>query len=209
MKFRALLAALPCCSSTACGGGDATPETSPRRRAARVKPPRRDRLGRNRGQNPRGRFPHGQSRTRRSRSWNMARAPARCAAHSVEPKGSSRSRAIISRPARSATNSANIRSTARSMCAPICSASAPATATFFPILDQMFKNQELARGRTSGSPAGQAMFQRMQNAKPAEVAIAFGEGLGYMNFMKQRGLPENKARACLAIRARISGSSKG
>ena len=68
------------------------------------------------------------------------------------------------------------------------------TATFFPILDQMFKNQEtlLTNAQTVG-----AKLQATPNATPNQVAMAFGEGLGLIDFMKQRGLPEPKARACL------------
>lgn len=67
-------------------------------------------------------------------------------------------------------------------------------ATFFPILDQMFKNQEalLANAQAVGN-----RLQATPNATPNQVATAFGEGLGLIDFMKQRGLPEDKARACL------------
>lgn len=68
------------------------------------------------------------------------------------------------------------------------------TATFFPILDEMFKNQEalLANAQAVGT-----RLQATPNATPNQVAVAFAEGLGYLDFMKQRGLPEAKARACL------------
>jgi protein-disulfide isomerase len=68
------------------------------------------------------------------------------------------------------------------------------TATFFPILDAMFKNQEalLANEQTVA-----AKVQAQANATPSQVATMFAEGLGYIDFMKQRGLPEAKARACL------------
>jgi len=68
------------------------------------------------------------------------------------------------------------------------------TATFFPILDQMFKNQE---SLLQNAQAVGAKLQATPNATPNQVALAFGEGLGLIDFMKQRGLPEAKARACL------------
>lgn len=71
------------------------------------------------------------------------------------------------------------------------------TATFFPILEQMYINQQPIEEKM-GSPEGQALFQKMQNAKPQEVATAWADYLGYVDFFKQRGLPEDKARACLA-----------
>ena len=71
------------------------------------------------------------------------------------------------------------------------------TAVFFPILEQMYINQQPIEEKMS-SPQGQALFQKMQNAKPQEVAAAWADYLGYIDFFKQRGLPEDKARACLA-----------
>jgi protein-disulfide isomerase len=69
---------------------------------------------------------------------------------------------------------------------------------FFPVLDQMFANQQslLAKVETVGAglPA---------NATPAQIATAFGTGLGYVAFMKKLGLPEARARACLNDKAAI------
>ncbi len=69
--------------------------------------------------------------------------------------------------------------------------------TFFPILEQMYVNQGPVEEKL-GSPEGQALFQKYQNAKPQEAATAWADYLGYVDFFKQRGLPEDKARACLA-----------
>jgi hypothetical protein len=68
-------------------------------------------------------------------------------------------------------------------------------AAFFPMLDQMMgaqeqllaKEQEVARA-----------VQALPNPTPVQVATAFGEKLGYLDFVKQRGVPEAKARACLS-----------
>lgn len=65
---------------------------------------------------------------------------------------------------------------------------------FFPLLDAMMTNQPtlLAKEQEVGT-----RIQAMGNAAPAAVATAFAEGLGYLDFVKQRGVPEAKARACL------------
>ena len=69
--------------------------------------------------------------------------------------------------------------------------------TFFPILEQMYVNQGPVEEKL-GSPDGQALFQKYQSAKPQDAATAWADYLGYVDFFKQRGLPEAKARACLA-----------
>ncbi len=68
---------------------------------------------------------------------------------------------------------------------------------FFPILEQMYINQGPIEDKM-GSPAGQALFQRMQGAPPQQAVAAWADYLGYVDFFKQHGLPEDKARACLA-----------
>lgn len=70
-------------------------------------------------------------------------------------------------------------------------------ATFFPILEQMYLQQGPIEEKL-GSPEGQALFQKLQNAPPQQVATEWANYLGYVDFFKQRGLPEDKARACLA-----------
>jgi protein-disulfide isomerase len=74
-------------------------------------------------------------------------------------------------------------------------------ATFFPILDQMYKAQDQLLVNE------EAVFQKvaaMGNLTPAQSATAYAEQLGYIDFMKQRGLPEAKARACLTDMAAIN-----
>jgi protein-disulfide isomerase len=68
-------------------------------------------------------------------------------------------------------------------------------AAFFPMLDQMMAAQPqlLADEQAIGK-----QLQSMQNATPQQIATALGEKLGYLDFVKQRGVPEAKARACLA-----------
>ena len=67
-------------------------------------------------------------------------------------------------------------------------------ATFFPILDQMYKAQDQL---LVNEEAVFGAVAKMGNLTPAQSATAYAEQLGYIDFMKQRGLPEAKARACL------------
>ncbi len=72
--------------------------------------------------------------------------------------------------------------------------------SFFPILEQMYVNQGPVEEKLS-SPEGQALFKKFENTPPeqsAVIAAAWADYLGYIDFFKQRGLPEDKARACLA-----------
>ncbi|OYY70387.1 thioredoxin domain-containing protein [Sphingomonas sp. 28-63-12] len=73
-------------------------------------------------------------------------------------------------------------------------------AAFFPMLDDMMHNQEtLLAKEQQVAEAGQAL----QGKPPTEVARYFAENLGYIDFVKQRGVPESKALACLADQAAI------
>ncbi|WP_242147418.1 MULTISPECIES: thioredoxin domain-containing protein [unclassified Sphingomonas] len=68
-------------------------------------------------------------------------------------------------------------------------------AQFFPMLDQMFANQEtLIYRKEQISPAEQA---KLSNASPAQVISYLANFYGYVDFVKQRGVPEAKANACL------------
>lgn len=68
-------------------------------------------------------------------------------------------------------------------------------AAFFPMLDEMYRNQQtlLAKEQDVGKAAQTALVGK----SPNEIGIFFAEGLGYLDFVKQRGVPEGKARACL------------
>ena len=68
-------------------------------------------------------------------------------------------------------------------------------ATFFPMLEQMYQAQlQTLQTLESTPPAFQTALQGKQ---PGEIATAWAERLGYIDFFKQRGVPEAKARACL------------
>lgn len=67
---------------------------------------------------------------------------------------------------------------------------------FFPMLDQMFVNQRTLLSGASSIP--QATIARIQAMPPQQAAAAWAEMLGYLDFVKQRGVSETRARQCLA-----------
>ena len=69
------------------------------------------------------------------------------------------------------------------------------TAAFFPMLDQMMAGQDALVARMQD--AGKAL-QAIPNPTPVQIGTTFAEKMGYIDFVKQRGVPEAKARACLA-----------
>lgn len=73
-------------------------------------------------------------------------------------------------------------------------------AAFFPLLNQMFHSQSelLANAQQAGTE-----IQNMPGLSPAQTATAFAEKLGYLDFVKQRGVPDAKARACLNDKAAL------
>lgn len=70
------------------------------------------------------------------------------------------------------------------------------TGAFFPLLEQMYADQAAALDKLQAAPPE---FQtRVQNLPPAQQVAAIAEQAGYIDFVKQRGIPEDKARQCLA-----------
>ena len=68
-------------------------------------------------------------------------------------------------------------------------------ATFFPILEQTYANQDALNEKMIGvSPAQQ---QALQGKPPVQVVTGWTEAIGGIDFMKQRGLTDAKARQCL------------
>lgn len=78
-------------------------------------------------------------------------------------------------------------------------------ATFFPLLDQMMRNQEQFLNKMSS--LDQAKLTAIQN-QPTKLATTLAEDLGYIDFMKQHGVPEDKARACLNDQAALEQIAK-
>lgn len=76
---------------------------------------------------------------------------------------------------------------------------------FFPLLEAMMANQQtlLAKEQEVGQK-----IQAMQGASPQTIATTFAQDLGYLDFVKQRGVPDAKARACLADSAQLDALTK-
>lgn len=72
------------------------------------------------------------------------------------------------------------------------------TAAFFPVLEAMYQGQEQFEQKMMDTAATGALQQKLQGATPPQIAQGWADYMGYVDFMKQRGLPEAKARACLA-----------
>lgn len=63
---------------------------------------------------------------------------------------------------------------------------------FFPMLDQMMANQQKLLTNV------EQVARAAQGQPGPQAALTFAQGLGYLDFVKQRGLPEAQARACLS-----------
>ncbi len=74
-------------------------------------------------------------------------------------------------------------------------------AALFPMLDQMMLEQQRLLAPISTLPEG--VLAKVQAMQPLEAATFWVETLGYLDFVKQRGLPEAKARACLADKTAV------
>ena len=88
-----------------------------------------------------------------------------------------------------------------------CSGAGP----FFPIAEQMFAAQRDWLGKAQAmTPADQ---QQLQGLSPAQLPGVLADKLGLVEFVRQRGIPEEKARACLAdakaIDALVAMTDKG
>ena len=81
-----------------------------------------------------------------------------------------------------------------------------APARFFPVLDQMFANQQAFDAPLHKLIESQPkQVEAWQKLPPPQAATKFAEALGMIAFMKARGLPEAQARRCLASPALIKG----
>lgn len=75
--------------------------------------------------------------------------------------------------------------------------------TFFPIADQLFAAQRDWLGKAQAmTPADQ---QQLQGLSPAQLPAALADKLGLVEFVRQRGISEDKAKACLADKKAIDG----
>lgn len=78
--------------------------------------------------------------------------------------------------------------------------------TFFPILEQMYQAQTGFNDKLQAMSPDQQ--KALQNAKPVDVIKALAEQMDLINFVKQRGLPEAKARECLGNMLEIDRLTK-
>ena len=67
---------------------------------------------------------------------------------------------------------------------------------FFPILEQTYTNQDALNQRMVALTPDQQ--QALQRGAPAQIVTNWTQAVGGIEFMKERGLPEPKARQCLA-----------
>ena len=77
---------------------------------------------------------------------------------------------------------------------------------FFPLLEQMFANQQSFEENLQKAPAAQQ--QAIQAAPPYDRFRLMGEAMGLIDFVKQRGVSADKARACLTDKAEIDRLAK-
>lgn len=77
--------------------------------------------------------------------------------------------------------------------APILLGQCVEPAAFFPMLDEMYRNHQTLLAKEAEVAQG---AQAVGNS-PTAIGTYFAENLGYLDFVKQRGVPEAKARACL------------
>ncbi|WHU01859.1 MULTISPECIES: DsbA family protein [unclassified Sphingomonas] len=81
--------------------------------------------------------------------------------------------------------------------------------SFFPVLDKFFENQDTFLTRTEQLVKTQPqLIQQLQQMPPPQAAVAFAEQLGMIDFMKQYGVPEAKARQCLGDQKKIDEIAK-
>ncbi|KQN07648.1 thioredoxin domain-containing protein [Sphingomonas sp. Leaf25] len=69
------------------------------------------------------------------------------------------------------------------------------TATFFPLLEAMYQDQLATLDRMQAIP--QAEQARLQSIPPVQAIAGWADAAGFVDFVKQRGVPEAKARECL------------
>ena len=79
-------------------------------------------------------------------------------------------------------------------------------APFFPMLEQMYANQNAFLDKLQALP--KPVQDQIQAAKPQDAIRMLGEQMGIIDFAKQRGIPEAKARQCLSDMTRIDALTK-
>lgn len=68
---------------------------------------------------------------------------------------------------------------------------------FFPILEQMYVEQPRFLDAQMKAANDQKLLALTQSGTPTQIANAWADAMGYVEFVKQRGISESQARACL------------
>lgn len=77
---------------------------------------------------------------------------------------------------------------------------------FFPLTEQLFTNQ--ADMITKVQAMGEAPYAAAINKPVTERFVALAQAAGLIDFVKQRGVPEAKAKQCLADGAQVEATVK-
>ena len=77
---------------------------------------------------------------------------------------------------------------------------------FFPILEQMYQNQLAYLDKLQSMSS--AMQAQLQSQTPAQQLTTLAEQMGMIDFVKQRGISESQARACLTDKAKTDALAK-
>jgi protein-disulfide isomerase len=72
------------------------------------------------------------------------------------------------------------------------------TQRFFPVLDAIYVNQPKFEEKLIALEKTPATLEAWQKLPPPQMATRFAENMGMIGFLKTQGLPEAKARQCLA-----------
>lgn len=78
--------------------------------------------------------------------------------------------------------------------------------TFFPILEQMYQNQLSYLDKLQSMSS--AVQAQLQSQTPSQQLTTLAEQMGMIDFVKQRGISEPQARACLADKAKTDALAK-
>lgn len=79
---------------------------------------------------------------------------------------------------------------------------------FFPILEQMFVDQPKFLDAQMKAAQDQKLLDVTNRGTPDQIANAWADAMGYVDFIKQRGITEQQARACLNDRKAIDALTK-
>lgn len=83
------------------------------------------------------------------------------------------------------------------------------TQRFFPVLDAIYANQPVFESRLMAMVKNErAKLEAWQQLPPPQMATRFAEGLGMIAFLQAHGLPEARARQCLADKTLIERVAK-